>query len=257
MGLVCNKEFNEKQGVYGIIGAGYPSIDKRIFIFMLESRTLIAPVVARSKSNPDKVILVFISEDGNEEHITAKQFHLGAVRYGQIFDRFGIKSDDLVILVLQHSKELLFAFWGALYTGAIPSIFPFLTEKLDPELYRARIKKLVANSGARTVITYPDFYADLSALLVETGCQVLSTAVIVADDTDGQIEEGRGELGGEKIAFLQHSSGTTGLQKGVALSHRSELPVENCPTKNCCFSAPARLALALPTFLSLPWWKTA
>jgi len=64
-----------------------------------------------------------------------------------------------VILVLQHSQTLLFAFWGALYLGAIASIFPFLTEKLDPQIYLERVKELVTQSNARAVITFRNLRA--------------------------------------------------------------------------------------------------
>jgi acyl-CoA synthetase (AMP-forming)/AMP-acid ligase II len=184
--------------------------------------TLIQPVVERAQSEPDALALVFIGEDGAEERVTAAEFHRGSLAYADALRGIGIGPEDLVILMLNHSRVLLSAFWGALYLGAIPSIFPFLTEKLDPALYMERVRALVEHSRARAVITFPAFKDQLAALLAGIGCQVLST-----DQAPAAARPGMGPLptgfGGDKIAFLQHSSGTTGLQKGVALSHRAVL----------------------------------
>jgi acyl-CoA synthetase (AMP-forming)/AMP-acid ligase II len=149
--------------------------------------------------------------------------------------------------------------------GAIASIFPFLTEKLDPALYMERVRELVIHSRARMVITFPEFKEDLVQLLDGSGCHVMSTDEVsppapsfapnasngptthpAASPDEGGLRSAAsesqdhwgGELGSavfsrileaanhiqpDQIAFLQHSSGTTGLQKGVALSHRSVL----------------------------------
>jgi acyl-CoA synthetase (AMP-forming)/AMP-acid ligase II len=186
-------------------------------------RTLIEPVIERAKSDPHRTTLLFVNENGSSDKVTISQFHNNAEAYALALKRIGICSEDLVILVLRHSQVLLSAFWGALYIGAIPSIFPFLTEKLDPDIYMERIYKLVSNSGARVIITFPDFKENLEKLLDGLNCQILSTQ----DVPDGGFSDGETEFwlnpSGDKIAFLQHSSGTTGLQKGVALSHQAVL----------------------------------
>lgn len=186
--------------------------------------TLTQPVIQRAAQNPQQVSVIFLNDDGSETSITAAEFHANAAAYARALSAVGVKPEDLVILVLKHSQTLLHAFWGAIYLGAVASIFPFLTEKLDPEIYKQRVKALVAHSGAKAVITFPEFKAELSALLAEVDCRVLSSDEV---PLAGPAAAGEAEFwhnpDGEKIAFLQHSSGTTGLQKGVALSHRAVL----------------------------------
>ena len=101
----------------------------------LDYRTLIEPVVERARRDPDRPSVVLIGEDGIEETVSAAQFLANAVDYAALLQAAGIRPRDIVILVMRHSKELLSAFWDALYLGAIPSIFPFLSEKLDRSLY--------------------------------------------------------------------------------------------------------------------------
>jgi len=186
--------------------------------------TLIQSAIRRAQKTPDKTVLVMVNQDGTEQVVTARQFDQQATNFARALKAIGVEEEDLVILVLRHSQELLSAFWGAMVLGAIPSIFPFLTEKLDPDLYMQRVKSLVTNENARAVITFPEFKQSLTELLSDAGCQVLSTQDV---GQALQAETSAADLwqhpAGDKIAFLQHSSGTTGLQKGVALSHRAVL----------------------------------
>ena len=59
----------------------------------------------------------------------------------------GIAPRDLVIIAHTQNLESIFAFWGALLIGAIPSMFPTLTEKLDPDIYMANMTELVSAVG--------------------------------------------------------------------------------------------------------------
>lgn len=187
--------------------------------------TLIEVVIRRAAETPEARSIIFLNDDGSENIITAAEFHARNQAYAAALRRLGVGPEDLVILVLKHSETLLSAFWGAMYLGAIASIFPFLTEKLDPGLYKERVKALVTQEHARAVITFPEFMQELSELLADADCRVLSSDD--ADATDPHPSTGSGyesaQIHPEKIAFLQHSSGTTGLQKGVALSHRAVL----------------------------------
>ncbi len=190
----------------------------------MKEKTLIHPVIQRAQFSPDKPVVIMLNQDGSETTITAGEFHRQALNFAGALQKIGVGSEDLVILVLKHSEVLLSAFWGALYLGAIPSIFPFLTEKLDSDLYMQRVKTLVSNEGAKAVITFPEFKDALTDLLAETDCRVLGVDE-VAQSAGGDLPPANlwQDPSGDKIAFLQHSSGTTGLQKGVALSHRAVL----------------------------------
>ena len=186
-------------------------------------QTLVEPVIDRARRAPDHLSLVFMAEDGSEQRLNAAQFHQEAVTYAQALHARGVEPADLVILVLPHLLELPVAFWGALYLGAIPSIFPFLSEKLDPTLYMERVRALVCHSRARAVITAPAFKTALETLLREVDCHLLTIDEVNSAHEPGDSHFNLVKPTAETIAFLQHSSGTTGLQKGVALSHRAVL----------------------------------
>jgi acyl-CoA synthetase (AMP-forming)/AMP-acid ligase II len=130
---------------------------------------------------------------------------------------------EVVVLILQHGEELIYSFFGAILHGAIPAIMPFLTEKLSPERYRVDLSALISVTHPAAVITYSEFEKEVRAALKE-GDSV--RAVIVVEKVKANTEIDFSSLAGiqcraEDIVLLQHSSGTTGLQKGVALSHQA------------------------------------
>ena len=137
--------------------------------------------------------------------------------------REGIKPGEVVVLILQHGEDLIYAFWGTILHGAIPSIMPFLTEKLSPERYRADLSTLVSVTKPAAIITYPEFAGELQiALNADDSVRSVITTDRLEQKTDLSFDTLAGfSRNPEDIVLLQHSSGTTGLQKGVALSHQA------------------------------------
>ncbi|MCC6299866.1 MAG: AMP-binding protein [Anaerolineales bacterium] len=172
---------------------------------------------------PDRVALTLQFSNRDDLPITNYQLLLGASSYARALTLAKIQSGEVVILILQHGEDLVYAFWGAILHGAIPSIMPFLTEKLSPERYRADLSALVSVTQPAAIVTYPEFESEVRAALKE-GDSVRE--VIVTDKVEKLTELDFNSLAGfqrkpDDIVILQHSSGTTGLQKGVALSHQA------------------------------------
>ena len=167
---------------------------------------------------------VYLQFAGREDiPITYDQLLRGANAVAQTLARQNVQPGDVVVLILQHGEDLLYFFWGAILHGAIPSIMPFLTEKLSPERYRADLSALIGVTKPAAIVTYPEFKADVRSA-IRAGDSVRS--VILTDQRKEQAEFDLDSLAGfttseDDIVLLQHSSGTTGLQKGVALSHRA------------------------------------
>jgi acyl-CoA synthetase (AMP-forming)/AMP-acid ligase II len=172
---------------------------------------------------PEQVAVVLQFPGREDLLLTCDQLLRGASAYARTLEREGIQPGEVVILILQHGEDLVYSFWGAILHGAIPSIMPFLTEKLSPERYRADLSTLISVAKPAAIVTYPEFETEIRTALQE-GDSV--RAVIVTDRVESQSKIDIASLQGfqrkpEDIVLLQHSSGTTGLQKGVALSHRA------------------------------------
>ena len=172
---------------------------------------------------PEQVAVTLQFSGREDVALTYEQLLCGAGAYARTMELEGIQPGEVVILILQHGEDLVYSFWGAILHGAIPSIMPFLTEKLSPERYRADLSALVSVTKPAAIVTYPEFEVEVRAAL-QAGDSVRS--VLVTSRIEPQSEIDFAALKGfqrqpEDIVLLQHSSGTTGLQKGVALSHRA------------------------------------
>ncbi len=173
---------------------------------------------------PDRVSVTLQHPNQPDFHITYRELIERSNDYAAAYARAGVKPGDVVILILQHGKDLVYSFWGAVLLGAIPSMMPFLTEKLSPERYRADLAALFSHSHPKGVVTYPEFEADVKMLATESGYSACE--VFITDRIPQQEKLDLSSLPGMNaaetdIVLLQHSSGSTGLQKGVALSHRA------------------------------------
>ena len=171
---------------------------------------------------PDEIAIRFVSQDTCEE-VTYRKLVEGAERYGYALNQAGIEPGEPVVVILQHGQSLVYAFFGAILGGCIPSIMPYLTEKLSPDRYRESLESLIAITQPAAIITYPEFASEIQKA-TKPGDSV--RAVLLCDQIEGMTvsadELWRGlERSEDDIVLLQHSSGTTGLQKGVALSHRA------------------------------------
>jgi len=176
------------------------------------------------EKTPDKICVTIQHPGQPDRPVTYRALLHGAAGYAETYRRNGVKPGDVVILILQHGIDMLYAHWGAILHGAIPSIMPFLTEKLLPEKYRAELASLIALIEPTAIVTYPEFEAEVRAALKPGEDSV--KALIISTQAEGPMPPDFEQLGGlkrkpEDIAILQHSSGTTGLQKGVALSHQA------------------------------------
>jgi len=175
---------------------------------------------------PRRVAITLQHPDRPDFPITYAELVERANDYAAAYAQAGIQPGDVIILILQHGRELAYSYWGAILHGAIPSIMPFLTEKLSPERYRAEITALFAHTHPAGLVTYPEFETDVRAMIAGSGVSVRE--VFVTERIPRQSDLDFSSLTGLKrretdIVLLQHSSGSTGLQKGVALSHRAVL----------------------------------
>ncbi|MFN8373223.1 MAG: AMP-binding protein [Anaerolineae bacterium] len=183
-----------------------------------QADTLVGCISQRCRERADDTAIVFIDHAG-EHLISYAQFCQRANDYTQALVHLGIQRGELVVLVLPHSAALIYSFWGAILYGAVPSIFPFLSDKLDPARYYDSVRQLIEHEGVKALITNSEFEQGLRDEL-----SGLNIAVINADRLEhSTVTAAEWQPNSSDTAFLQHSSGSTGLQKGVMLSHSAVL----------------------------------
>jgi acyl-CoA synthetase (AMP-forming)/AMP-acid ligase II len=126
---------------------------------------------------------------------------------------------SVVFLIAQHGMAMYPAFLGAMRAGLIPSFLPYPTPKQDPELYWRSHKTLFARVQPACILSYAELLPTLRDMMAETSCAILDIAFLSACRYAAELPVAPDESDPHSIALLQHSSGTTGLKKGVALSY--------------------------------------
>jgi len=176
--------------------------------------------------HPDKIAVYLLHAGQADRAVSYRDLLHGAAGYVKTYCQHGIQPGDVVILILQHGIDLLYAYFGAILHGAIPSILPFLTEKLLPERYRADLAALIAVTRPTAIVTYTEFEHEVRAALQpgkdSVRALILTSQAEMPLPPEFQLCAGL-QRRPDDIVLLQHSSGTTGLQKGVALSHQAVL----------------------------------
>ncbi|MCP4629434.1 MAG: fatty acyl-AMP ligase [bacterium] len=185
--------------------------------------SIVEPFIEKTLENPDRNAIILISDDDSEEKISCGQLHSNAISLSQTLQSNGIKKQDIVIICLNHSPELVAAFWGILYAGAIPIISHYPEHVPNHNKFKEQICGLVKNSGARGLITLPELRSELGDALRDLNCQAISATEILTRPGKLNLSVPKDYALGEQIAYIQYTSGSAGRQKGVMLSHRAIL----------------------------------
>ncbi len=175
------------------------------------------------RESPDNTALTLLFNRQPSTTWTYRELLRHAAGYANAIKQAGVQPGEVVILIHDHGEDLVASFFGAVLHGAVPSIMPFLTEKLAPDQYRTSLAALFEISTPAAVATYPEFMEEVRRA---AGPQSSIRSVLVSgeikSDPDPDLEALDGlQRSPDDIVLLQHSSGTTGLQKGVALSHQA------------------------------------
>ena len=182
--------------------------------------TLLDAITLNSDDDAREAI-IYLETEHTPIIVTRRDFRQSIRAHAAALRQMGIAPRDLVVIAHTQNLESIYAFWGALLLGAIPSMFPTLTEKLDATIYMHSMAELARRSEVRAIFTTDAFAPTLRD---HVPCPVFGSEQLAASISLREIDAFVSYVpDADEIAFLQHSSGTTGLQKGVALSHRSVL----------------------------------
>jgi len=174
---------------------------------------------------PDRHAAFLIQSGQPDQGLTYRDLLCGAAGYAYALGEADIRPGEVVILILQHNESLIHAFFGAVLQGALPAIMPFLSEKHSHAKYRESLSALFEVTKPAAVITTSELLEETrQAMKPDTTVR----SVLEAENIPQYPGMDLNSLPGNQpqlddIVLLQHSSGTTGLQKGVALSHRAVL----------------------------------
>ncbi|MGO9515755.1 MAG: AMP-binding protein [Candidatus Korobacteraceae bacterium] len=186
---------------------------------MVQYSNLIEALEAAPGERP--FVTAWVNED-EQETVTFAEFRHRARLQSGVLRANGVAAGDRVIIIMPQGIPAMTVFVGAMMLGAVPAFVAYPNDKVEPSKYRFGVAGVTANLSAKLVVIDEDF-PDGMLEHISLG---EDTRLLRAGDgrgTGGEEELSNLTDQSNGVAFIQHSAGTTGLQKGVALTHAAVL----------------------------------
>jgi acyl-CoA synthetase (AMP-forming)/AMP-acid ligase II len=179
-------------------------------------RSLLSALYEHAAAAPMRPALLFVKHNGYRQ-FTYEDLLRESERWARIFANLEVELGQIVAIVLDHRYELYPAFLGAMRAGAIPTFLPYPTSKQDPDLYWRGQAELFARVRPACVLAHAAILPRIAELTAGFACALVDVDELVSSD-GGALPPLEAIESHDRIALLQHSSGTTGAKKGVALT---------------------------------------
>lgn len=182
--------------------------------------TLLGALEARvGRSGPERWLSLY-ARDRLACTLSYDELWEGSGRWAGHLRSRGVEAGDRVLLVLPTERAFYEAYWGILRAGAVP-VPAYPPVRLGRvEEYLQGLRGLIRNSGARALLTSEAVRPLLRP--VQDGVTPPLTFVVPAE-VERRAAAPAPRAGPEDLALLQYTSGSTGSQKGVMLTHRNLL----------------------------------
>jgi fatty-acyl-CoA synthase len=178
---------------------------------------------------PDSVAIIHCRAGESPTRWTWGELIRTAKLYSAALTNNGIEKGQVCAIIARHNALLYPIYVGCVFAGAIPAVLAYPNPRLHPDKFREGLEGMGRRSGLDWILTERALEGILQPLL----CDGRSTIRGLQFPFEGsEYVEGMGSSGQPGTVqaacesdplLLQHSSGTTGLQKPVLLSHRAVL----------------------------------
>ncbi|MBP2654774.1 MAG: Long-chain-fatty-acid--CoA ligase [Firmicutes bacterium] len=174
----------------------------------------------RAFKHPEKRVYTFLSSGETEgSHLSYKELDIRARAVAAFLQSLNLEGER-ALLIYPAGLDYIIAFMGCLYAGvvAVPAYPPRLNRNL------LRLKNVVNDSNAKAVLTTSTIISKFEPLIAQTSG--LSEVEWLMTDEINTAIAGRWkepEITKDTLAFLQYTSGSVGVPKGVMVSHGNVL----------------------------------
>ena len=191
----------------------------------LSAETLVAVLEWHVRNHPDRPHIRLYSDQDDGEIVTYHDLWQGAEQIAAGLLHFGLGAGESVLIMLPTGRDYFYSFFGVLLAGGVPvPVYPPGRLKQIGE-HLQRHTAIAANCLARIMISMPETkrFAQIMHKQVMNLQHVLSVDELSGHKVNAAATLRRPVLHAGDTAFLQYTSGSTGLPKGVVLSHANLL----------------------------------
>ncbi len=181
--------------------------------------SLIAALKARAESQADDVALICASPHSPTVEFSWGELRDTVGRFAAFLIETGIQPGDVVAILARKPAEQSLAVLATLGAGALPTVLSYPSPKQDEGAFFGMLSSVLQSSGARWLLCASEFFGKAHAALGAIQGECLCLAIpdnaqlaklwpaSLATTSDGTM-------------FLQFTSGTMGVRKGIAISHK-------------------------------------
>ena len=170
----------------------------------------------------DRPFVTFWVNEDEQETLTFAEFRRRARAQARALRAHGLSSGERVVVIMPQGIAAMTVFTGAMMLGGVPAFIAYPNDRVEASKYRAGLTGVTANLKAKLVVIDDEFPEDMLAHVSIEGEATLLRAGS-GDEAEQSPDRAMPSISADSVAFIQHSAGTTGLQKGVALTHAAVL----------------------------------
>ena len=176
---------------------------------------------------PDKDAIVFWRAGEIPIRLTYKNLLEKANGYSRALRRNGIKAGEVCAIIIRHNPEFYPLYLGIVGIGALPAVLAYPNPRLHQDKFRQGIEGMSQRSGLDWILTERSLENILQPILSSKKTTIKGTFYPLEFDLSedkelqNEISNYRKSIKENDPVLLQHSSGTTGLQKPVVLSNKA------------------------------------
>ncbi|HEX9308947.1 MAG TPA: AMP-binding protein [Anaeromyxobacter sp.] len=176
---------------------------------------------------PEREAIVHLSADAPARRWRWRELVQAASGAARWLSRAGVRRGDVCALVVRHHPDFYPLYLGVAALGALPSVLAYPNARLHPDKFRHGLEGMSRRSGLDHLLAEEDLAEVVEPLVHGSGTTIRQVlyplAALSSEESRSAPLVDREPASSGDPCLLQHSSGTTGLQKPVVLSHQAVL----------------------------------